>query len=357
MEAPTPEPVFEPRTLTIRAAGDIMAHDKQLRVARMEDGSYDFYPQLSMIAQSLASADYTIANLETTIGKYRDMDYSGFPRFNAPESLLDAVDCAGVDFLTLANNHMLDRYYDGLVATIGHVEETGFDFGGGNRTEQERDTPRTVEINGVKLGFLCYTQSTNGMENHADPDAMRFCVNYLKEADFEEDVRALREAGAEVVIAIPHWGEEYTRSPNSYQKRKAQEMVAAGVDVILGSHPHVVQPVQQITDTDAAGRERDVLIAYSLGNCVSNQVKRYTYAGIILEFTLVERQQGGFSIEDVGYVPTYCWRTSSNVQTLPILLYSENPPENMDQNSRSQMRTSLRDLRQVLGEDLILLEE
>ena len=107
---PTPEPLVPLRSAHIRAVGDVMVHARQLEIAAQPDGSYDFHPQFALIADSLAGADYTIANLETTIGKYHDMDYSGYPLFNSPESLLDAVKDAGVDFLTLANNHILDRY-------------------------------------------------------------------------------------------------------------------------------------------------------------------------------------------------------------------------------------------------------
>ena len=124
-----PEPV-RLRSVRIRAAGDLMMHKKQLAIAKQKDGSYDFHPQYALIADSLADADYTIANLETTVGKYGNMAYSGFPMFNAPESYLDAVRDAGVDFLTLANNHMLDRYFEGMVHTVQLVDDYGFDHGG-----------------------------------------------------------------------------------------------------------------------------------------------------------------------------------------------------------------------------------
>ena len=116
------------RSARFRAVGDLMIHRKQLEIARQPDGTYDFHPQFALIAEALGRADYTIANLETTIGKFRDVPYSGFPRFNTPEALLDALRDAGVDFLSLANNHILDRFFEGLVTTVDRVEARGFDF-------------------------------------------------------------------------------------------------------------------------------------------------------------------------------------------------------------------------------------
>ena len=114
------------RSARFRAVGDLMFHDAQLKIARQPDAKYDFHPQFALIAKTLGNADYTIANLETTIGRFRDIPYSGFPRFNAPEALLDAIRDAGVDFLTLANNHILDRFFEGLVTTVDNVEAKGF---------------------------------------------------------------------------------------------------------------------------------------------------------------------------------------------------------------------------------------
>ncbi|HIU33961.1 MAG TPA: CapA family protein [Candidatus Pullichristensenella excrementigallinarum] len=353
---PTPAPTFVPRTATIRAGGDVMVHDLQREFAEQSDGTYDFFPQFYMIADSLADADYTILNLETTIGLYKDQDYSGYPLFNAPEELLDALKDSGVDFLTLANNHILDRYFDGMVATIDHVEERGFDFAGANRTQEEKDTPKIVEVNGIRIGFLCYTQITNGMEEHSDPKATEFGVNYLKKADLSQDVQALRDAGAEVVIAMPHWGAEDSLEPTRNSINYATRMAAAGVDIVLGSHPHVIQPVEMYTFT-LNGEEKQFLVAYSLGNFISNMTRKNTYAGILLEFTLVEKEEGGFLIEDVGYVPVYCWRERRFIRTIPSAKYYEQKPEGMSDSDFREMRKSAETIAEVVGDEFTLLLE
>ena len=124
------------KSVHIRAVGDLMMHQRQLDLAWREGGAYDFDPQYALVKDSLSDADYTIANLETTIGLYGNQPYSGYPRFNAPESLLDTIRAAGVDFLTLANNHMLDRYFEGMLTTVERVDQWGFDHGGAYRTPE-----------------------------------------------------------------------------------------------------------------------------------------------------------------------------------------------------------------------------
>ena len=345
------------RSARIRAVGDLMSHKKQLDIARQADGSYDYHPQYALIADTLADADYTIANLETTIGKYGGMAYSGYPLFNAPEALLDAVRDAGVDFLTLANNHMLDRYYEGMLATVDNVERWGFDHGGANRSLEEKEAPVVVEVNGIRIGMLCYTQMTNGMEAYCNSAVKAFGINYMRKADYAADVQKLREAGAEVVIALPHWGEEYRRKPESNTVAQAKRLVAAGVDVVLGSHPHMVQPVEFLEAEAADGSVRRGLVAYSLGNFISNMSKHYTDSGIVLEFTLRERPEGGFDVADVGVVPTFCWRQSDMIRTVSSLKYYAEAPEGMDGGAWSKLKTSYDELRALIDGDIPMLAE
>ena len=355
--APTLEPVVPLRSARIRAVGDLMVHKKQLEIARQPDGSYDFHPQYALIADSLADADYTIANLETTIGQYENRPYSGFPMFNTPESLLDAVRDAGVDFLTLANNHMLDRYFEGMVKTVDNVEAWGFDFGGANRSPEEQAAPKVVAVNGINIGFLCYTQMTNGMEDWSNAAVKTYGVNYLRKANISEEVQRLREAGADVVIAIPHWGEEYFRRPESYVVAWGRKMIAAGVDVVLGSHPHMVQPVEFVEAQTDGGETRRGLVAWSMGNFISNMTKRYTDSGIILEFTIQERQDGGFGIEGVGCVPIYCWKRDDGIQAISSLKYLDDPPEGMSSGAYGRMQDSYWELRNLLDESIAMLAE
>ena len=237
VDTPVPEPTatpFSPRTVTIRAVGDVMMHEAQLDAAARPGEGYDFSAQYADIAPSLMAADYTIANLETTVGLYSDQPYSGFPMFNAPPELLTALREAGVDFVTMANNHILDRFYDGMLLTMDNVEAAGLAYGGVNRSKEEQLEPNIVEVGGVKLGMLCYTDYTNGLEKRSDPQARESGVNYIEDADFAAEVQKLREAGADAVIAYMHWGREYRREANDEQRAVTDRLLAAGVDVILG---------------------------------------------------------------------------------------------------------------------------
>lgn len=343
------------KNVRIRAVGDLMCHQRQLELALTEDGEYDFYPAYERVSESLGDADYTIANLETTIGLYGDQPYSGYPRFNSPESMLATIKDAGVDFLTLANNHILDRYFDGMLITLDNVDEYGFDHGGVYRTQEEADASVVVEVNGIKLGFLCYTAHTNGMESHSDQKAVLFGVDYLNKADFEGDVAALREAGAQCVIALPHWGTEYQRKPDADVRRTAEKMVAAGVDVILGSHPHMVQPIEYLTvDTDDG--EKTALVAWSLGNFIDNMKVQYTDSGIIIDFTIAETEDG-VEILDAGYVPIYCWRGDDQIRALPSALYLEDAPEGMSAGIHDRLKASYRELLELIGDEFELLEK
>ena len=354
--APTATP-FAPRTITIRAVGDVMMHEEQLRAAARPGEGYDFSPQYELIADSLSAADYTIANLETTVGLYSDNPYSGYPMFNAPPELLTALREAGVDFVSMANNHILDRYFDGMLYTINNVEAAGLAYGGVNRSKEQKETPNIVEVGGVRLGMLCYAEHTNEMDVYSDPRAREYGVNYIEGTDFAAEVRKLREAGADVVIAMLHWGDEYERWANSYQRSLAEELVAAGVDVILGGHSHVVQPAGMRELTLADGTEHEALIAFSLGNFNSGMVDEYANAGAILEFTLVEQEEGGFSIEDIGFVPTYCWPKDGVFTTVPALVYYDEAPEGMSPEEHQRLRKSVDDVTALMGGRLAVLEK
>ena len=343
------------KNVRIRAVGDLMCHQRQLELAWVGNGEYDFAPAYALVAPSLADADYTIANLETTVGLYGNQPYSGFPRFNSPESLLSAVKDAGVDFLTLANNHILDRYFDGMCITLDNVDEFGFDHGGAYRTREESDTPVVVDANGIKLGFLCYTAHTNGMEAHCDANATLFGVDYLAKADFEADVAALREAGAQCVIALPHWGTEYKRQPDADVRRTAERMIAAGVDVILGSHPHMVQPIENVTVQTDDG-EKTALVAWSMGNFIDNMKLQYTDSGIIVDFTVAETPDG-VEILDVGYVPVYCWRGDDQIRALPSGMYLETAPEGMSDSTHKRLKASYDELTALIGDDFRILDK
>ncbi len=351
------------RSVHFRVTGDIMVTEDQLSFAKATstaygDGKgYTFTPQLAQVMESLQAADYTIGNLETTIGKYKTRDYSGYPMFNAPETILDTLKDCGYDFFTLANNHMLDRWFDGMKNTVSWVEQYGFAHVGAYRTQEERNTPVIIEINGIKFGFVAYTHSTNTVENSCDQAVFEYGVPYLYKADIEGDIQRLRDAGAEVVVALPHWGEEYVREPDSTQVQYAQRLAKAGADIILGSHSHKVQPMKVVNVTCNDGTNKNVFIIYSLGNFLTSHDVEYTDAGIILDFTVQEQADGSFEVTNIGYVPTYCWTHDGGVEVVPAKVYLQNRPDNMSDASYERMKSTYEGNVALLGSEFTVLDK
>ena len=366
-DAPTAEPVLTPsptprvraegdplRSVRMRVVGDIMVCDSQLSYAKKMD--YDFHDQFMMIADILQNADYTMGNMEGTVGKYKTMGYSGYPNFNCPETILETLKDDGIDFLTLANNHMLDRYFDGMKNTVTWVEQYGFDHVGAYRTQTERDTPVIYDINGIRFGFVAYTHSTNTYERVSDPQGVAIGVPYLYKCDIEADIKKLRDAGAEVVVAWPHWGAEYIREPDSDQTKYARRLAMAGADIILGSHSHMVQPMATYDVPDGNGGTRQVFCIFSLGNFISDHSLQYTDNGVVLDFTVKEHENGSFTVENIGYIPTYTWKQSGGVRVLPSGRYLNSRPKGMDDANYSRLKASYYEICDVLGNYPVLTD-
>ena len=340
------------RSVRMRAVGDIMFCQSQLVYAK--DSGYDFHNQFEMIAEQLADADYTMGNMEGTIGKYKKSQYSGYPQFNAPEVALAPLKDYGIDFLTLANNHMLDRWSGGVENTVNNVEKYGFAHVGAYRTKAEKAGTVICEVGGIKFGFLAYTHSTNSMENRGvDKEAVDL-VPYISKADFKADVKKLRDAGAEVIIAWPHWGAEYVREPDANQKKYAKKLAEAGVDIIIGSHAHEVQPMgfQSVT---VDGVDKQVLTMFCMGNFISDHIVQYTDNGLILDFTVNEQPGGRFTVDNVGYIPTYTWKQNGAVKVLPSGRYLENRPTGMDDENYNRMVASYYEIVEVMGNQFQLI--
>ena len=350
----SPEPSIEigkdqPRVITIAAAGDLMMHQRQLKVARQKDGSYDFSGYFTQIAPYLNSADLSFANLETTLlGK----NYSGYPQFCAPDSYLDAVKAAGFDVLTTANNHCLDTGLPGLIRTIDTVRARGFYQTGTYKSPEDFQKPLIIEANGIKVGVIAYTHGV-GRENTVSPAVYSYSVRVWRKADYQKDVQACRDAGAQIVIACVHWGKEFSKAPVEEVRTAAKKMLEAGVDVILGSHPHVVQPIEIMEADRADGTKARCAVAYSLGNFISNQRSEYTCCGIVFRLTLQEDEQGRFQIKQMGYVPTYVNRDKNykGYRVLPIAEYILDPSKQktLDRENRAGLLRAWRDLSKLLG--------
>jgi poly-gamma-glutamate capsule biosynthesis protein CapA/YwtB (metallophosphatase superfamily) len=347
--AATPTPTPAPRSLRLCAVGDVMVHQRQLNAAKQQDGTYDFSNYFTEVTPYLRTADLTFANLETTL---LGRQYRGYPHFCAPDSILDAMKSAGFNVVTTSNNHSFDTGWEGLARTIDVVRSYGFHQTGTYKSAEDYQTPLIIDANGVKVGVIAYTHGVNGRERVVSGEQLSFCIRFIRNADYARDIKALRDAGAEVVVAVMHWGSEYARTPSSAIRAEAQKLAQAGVDVIFGSHPHVVQPIEIIETVRDDGSTARCAVAFSMGNFISNQRDRYTDCGIILNLTLTEDAQGRFHVEQMGFVPTYVNRKTNytDYRVLPVAEYigDETRLDKLDSYNQGRVRRAYNDLTQHL---------
>ncbi len=300
---PTPSPTIPPDVnVRIRVVGDIMCHDRQLRASKQEDGSYFMDDWFEAIRPSLEAADLAIGNLETTFAG-ADREYSGFPRFNTPDELAGALKLAGFDVMTLANNHIYDFRAAGIARTIEVLEAAGLENTGAYAAQEDYDRMLILDVRGVRVGILAYSAVFN---SKPDKD---YRVRALTKEQVEKDVEAMRSQGAEAIVCMVHWGEEYDEKPGSRQREQARMLAERGVDFIFGSHPHVVQTAEILEVEGEDGRVKRVPVAYSMGNFISNQQNRPCDMGVIFEIELVKRGESGeVELARAGFVPTVVYR-------------------------------------------------
>lgn len=273
-------------------AGDAMQHKAQLDAARRGDGIYDYSECFVSVKQYIEEADYAVVNLETPIG---ERNFSGYPCFNAPESFAQALADAGFDMMLTANNHCLDRRDKGLQTTLDILDRNKIAHVGTYRKEVEREyvLPKIVDIKGFKVAFLNYTYGTNGIQVQGD-----VVVDYIDRKLIATDVNKARESGAEIVAVCIHWGDEYKLLPNSSQKQLADYLCGLGVDLIIGGHPHVIQPMEFL---HSEKHDKDILLVYSLGNFISNMKTRDTRGGAMVKVTFYRDANGVARIKSPRY--------------------------------------------------------
>jgi len=351
---PTAAPVYsggERRKVTIRAIGDVIIDDDTLELCHISGDDYSFASLFSMAEGVMSDADWTMINIEATLRKNK-YGYGGYPQFSTPHSILYDLKNCGVDMLTMCNNHALDGYYDGLKLSLDYADEAGLAHVGAYRTQEEHDTPEIYDLGGIKVGMLNYTQYTNGMASLCDEAATVYGMRLMSGADYAGDIADLKAAGAEFVIAIMHWGEEYQRYPEAETERVAKKLVAAGADLIIGGHPHVVQPAEYITAVDSKGVSRTALVIYSIGNFISehrHENVAYTDNGVIFEFTLQENDAGQIELVNPNCIPVYVWQIDLggkkyDYRVLPSGQYLNNPPDGMSGAQYERMQQSWNEL-------------
>ncbi len=276
-----------PARATLLFVGDAMAHQDQIDRAKelgKATGAYDFSDYYTLIAPAIQSADYAVVNLETPLGGGKG-GYTGFPCFSAPDSFAEELRRAGFDLFLTANNHTLDRSDYGLRRTITVLDSLSIAHIGTyrNAAARAKEVPFITDINGIKIGFLNYTYGTNGI---TAKDGAEVCL--IDRPAMAKEIERTRSAGAEFIVVCVHWGVEYQLTENASQRDLANWLIDQGVDMIIGGHPHVVQPMKVVT----AKSGKRVPVVYSLGNFISNMKTGDTRGGAMV-WCEIERDESG----------------------------------------------------------------
>lgn len=338
--------------LKLLFVGDIMGHDSQIESAQViKDSLYDYEPCFEFVEPYLEEADLAVANLEVTLpGK---PPYKGYPQFRSPEDLALSTRFAGFDMLVTANNHSNDAGPDGVLNTIQLLDKYDFYHTGTFQNQAERDAyyPLIVYRGSFKLVFLNYTYDTNGLKTR--PPVV---VNLIDEDQIEKDMAVARAMQADAIIVVMHWGKEYQRNESSEQGKLADQLIEWGADLVIGAHPHVVQPVKEKTIRRADGSEEKVVVAYSLGNFISGQRRVHTDGGMMFSVELAKNMQTNKTwIADHYY--SLVWRYieknedgGRTYRALPIREFEgEHPPLTLPATDRDAMLSFAKSTRALLG--------
>ena len=332
--------------------GDVMQHDSQIKSAyNISAGAYDYSSCFQFVKPYLASADLAIGNLEVTLAGF---PYKGYPQFSAPDELALTLKDVGMDILVTANNHCLDRGKKGLERTVTMLDSLDILHTGTFRDTVERmnDYPLIVEKNGFKLALLNYTYGTNGIAV-TKPNV----VNRIDTTTIRKDMIKAKELMPDAIIVFLHWGQEYQSLPNKWQRDVAAVCFDAGAKLVIGAHPHVLQPIEW-------RKESDQLIVYSLGNFVSGQRDRYKNGGAMLKVDLMKTVSDSVSttrIDSAGYILEWVYRTADakkHYYILPVPDFENDTTAFIkDDASKAALKLFIDDSRKLFKKHNVSLDE
>lgn len=357
---PEKEPVPEDINIKMSVIGDIMCHDSQYKDAYVkESDSYDFSYVFSDIQKYIQTADIAVGNLETTFaGKERG--YSNYPTFNTPEQLAYNLKTLGIDLLSTANNHSLDKGYKGLVSTLDFLDDAGIAHTGTYRSEEEQNQISVQNVKGITMAFLSFTYGTNGIPV---PSGKDYCVNLIDEDLILKQINLAKEQNPDMICIFMHWGVEYQTKQNKTQENLANFLFKNGVDVILGGHPHVLQPMEKREITLEDGTTKDGFIIYSLGNFISGQNKLPRQSSAILDLEITKNgETGKISIDEVTYTPIFMYRgPAGKLQRYKVLdiessiqKYNDGTDTSLGKTAYNTIQQVLSDITKILGDEIIL---
>lgn len=332
--------IAESDTLNLLFIGDIMGHDPQIASAKLSNGSYDYSSVFAPITPLVSAMDFTIANLEVTLA---GPPFSGYPQFSSPDHLAQALKNAGIEVLMTANNHTCDKGKNGIIRTIAVLDSLGLKHTGSWKdTASHALSPVLIlRKNDFKIGILNYTYGTNGLP--APPPTY---VNLIDTARIAADIAYCDSLRLDEVIVFVHWGREYELIQSAAQADLAAFLFQKGINIVIGAHPHLVQPMQMVPG------ERERLVVYSLGNFVSDQRTSPRDGGALFELKLV-KMGSKVHIADRGYHLTWVHKfLDANKMQYEVLLCSQEEAsgyENLNAYSQQKMKEYIAVMREHLG--------
>ena len=327
---PETKPSLKPDSqFTLVISGDVMSHDHNWKAAQQADGSFDYMPLFQNIRHLLDSGDLTLVNHETPVSG-EEYGYSGSPLFNAPFNLSETLKKVGVDLAITANNHVLDNGMDGMRSFLDNLEEAGLLHTGAARTPEEQERPYLLDINGIKTGFATSTS----LVTMKVPE--KYAVPINNEDVMRQQIQDLRKAGAELIVYHIHWGKEYTEYPSRVQMDLYEILKSEGVDIVIGSHPHRLQPME-IRPIEYEGKTKDQAVIWSTANMTWGSgwdVHDYVNTGAIFRID-VARVDDEILIQNMDYDLIYNLNTATidgvkHIELVPesdMELYKESHPD------------------------------
>lgn len=356
VESETVEEKVAPINFTMTAIGDTLCHNTQYWDAyNSSTKQYDFSYVYDNIKDYTSSADITIGSLETTFAG-EDRGYSNYPVFNSPDSLATGLKDIGVDVISLAGNHALDYGYSGICRTIDVLDNVGISHLGTYKSAEDHDKILIKDVKGVKIAFINYTYGTNGIPVPSDKP---YCLNLIDKDLISKQIKQAKEQNVDMIVACMHWGTEYKTSANDEQKELADFLFKSGVDIILGNHPHVIEPMEKKTITLDDGSTKDVFVVYALGNFTADQRAEITRDSAILNLDITKDSDGKILINKVSYVPIYMYKNSAAKVHKFKILDIEKSIANFDSGDTSigssvysNLKVQLQKIRDILGDEI-----
>jgi poly-gamma-glutamate synthesis protein (capsule biosynthesis protein) len=309
-------PLYKQDTVKIRFFGDIMMHTLQIQTADKGEGRFNFSSYYKLMEKYLSDSDLNVGNMEFTLG---GEPYTGYPAFSAPDSFAAYLADIGFNIFLCANNHIFDKGRNGLVRTLEIyrklAESRGIRFTGaaGDETEGEMNNPLIINIKGIRIAFVNATYGTNSYRGEGWPR-----TNILSDTQTLEEALETAEAKADLTVALVHWGSEYILEHGKSQGLQARWLAENGADIIIGSHPHVVQDAEVIKTKDKV-----VPVVYSLGNSVSNMSAENTQVGLMTTLQIVRHGNGDIEILDLEHMFTWCSRPGGYGDSYHVLPLTE----------------------------------